>query len=377
MEKHNKHINKHFILLLIIYISCVPIYLQSQIITPVLLAPLPDSITESSGIEVNNSNSIWTHNDSGDKARIYKIDTLGNLLRILNFKNTNAIDCEDITQDNLGNYYLGDFGNNNNDRTNLRIYKIPNPDLIVGDSVLPQVIHFHYPDQDSFPPALVNQNFDCEAMFHFNGNLYLFSKNRGVSKYSRMYRLPDTAGTYTATLVDSISTEAWVTSADISPSGKTVAILSDMNLWLITGFNGTDFLHGNVKRIDFTYTQKEGVVFVNDTTLYLTDEKALGIGGNLYKLSIESWLNSVSEIKVIPKAKMYPNPITENSIVEISDLSKGNYTIIIYDNLGSKLLERKITQSTNSINLHNFKKGIYFYSLIDSKGNITNGKLLK
>jgi hypothetical protein len=58
---------------------------------------------------------------------IYEIDTLGNLIRTININSANNSDWEDITQDDLNNFYIGDFGNNNNDRTNLRIYKIPSP----------------------------------------------------------------------------------------------------------------------------------------------------------------------------------------------------------------------------------------------------------
>ena len=47
-------------------------------------------------------------------------------------------------------------------------------------------------------------NFDVEAFFHFNGHLYLFTKADGDAiGYTKMYRLSDDPGSYSATLVDS------------------------------------------------------------------------------------------------------------------------------------------------------------------------------
>ena len=40
--------------------------------------------------------------------------------------------------------------------------------------------------------------------------------------------------------------------------------------------------------LEFNHTsQKEGVCFKDENTLYITDEKARGEGGNLYELKIE------------------------------------------------------------------------------------------
>lgn len=175
--------------------------IRAQIADPVVMCQLPSVLNESSGVETSNSNTIWTHNDSGDSARIFNIDTAGNILRIVFFDVDTAFDCEESTRDENGNYYLGDFGNNLNNRTNLRIYKIPNPDTLSVDTISPQMITFLYPDQTLFPPDSSMLNFDCEAMFHFQDSLYLFSKNRGTSTYSRMYRLPDQPGDYVAELV--------------------------------------------------------------------------------------------------------------------------------------------------------------------------------
>ena len=92
------------------------------------ICTMPSSLAENSGMLISNSNRIWLHNDSGDSAKLYLIDTLGTILRTVLVQNVIATDWEDITQDNQGNVYIGDFGNNLNNRQNLRFYKIPHPD---------------------------------------------------------------------------------------------------------------------------------------------------------------------------------------------------------------------------------------------------------
>jgi hypothetical protein len=323
---------------------------------PVLITPLPTLIMESSGIEVNGPNNIWTHNDSGDYGRIFNIDTLGNLLRILYLSVDTAMDCEEMAQDDSGNYYIGDFGNNLNDRTDLRIYKIPNPDSVAGDSVAPQIIYFHYPDQQLFPPDSTLINFDCEAMFHLGDSLYIFSKNRGTSTYSRMYRLPDQPGNYTALLLDSFNTGNWVTSADISPSGKSMILFSEMRIWLFTHFTGSDFFAGTAQQINMDFSQKEGIVFVNDSLVYITDEKLFSLGGNLYKLDLTSWINSVNEIdQACNEYLIYPNPAhNQLSVWPGENLKAREYTI--YDLRGKQMC---ISVSNSLIDISSLAAGMY------------------
>jgi len=328
----------------------------AQTLHPAFLAVLPSPISESSGVEMRNANSIWTHNDSGDEPRLFNIDTAGNLLRTIYLAIDTAIDWEDITQDSAGNFYIGDFGNNLNNRTDLRIYKIPNPDLILSDTVVPLLITFNFPDQLLFPPPLTEQNFDCEALFHFHDSLYLFSKNRGTSTFCKMYRLPDQAGDYTAELIDSLNTGNWVTAADISPSGKLVILLSESVIWLFSGFTGSDFFGGMAQHLTMSTSQKEGVVFVNDSLVYLTDEKLMNFFGNLYALNLGPWINDVDEIPVVcHDVYVYPNPAGNRlNVIGIQEHQK--YEIVIRNLFGELMLQ---TTNQSHIDVSCFPAGIY------------------
>ena len=87
------------------------------------IASLPAILNESSGLENAGSGEFWSHNDKGGNPELYRFDTLGMLEQTLRITNASNVDWEDMTIDDAGNIYIGDFGNNNNERTDLKIYK--------------------------------------------------------------------------------------------------------------------------------------------------------------------------------------------------------------------------------------------------------------
>ena len=84
---------------------------------------LPPIANESSGIARTGKGTFWTHNDSGGKPELYEIDSTGKLLSTKVIPNSENTDWEDLTEDENGNIYIGDFGNNGNTRHSLTVYK--------------------------------------------------------------------------------------------------------------------------------------------------------------------------------------------------------------------------------------------------------------
>lgn len=337
-------------------------------VTPVFRAILPDTLPESSGIEFISDTAIWSHNDSYHPGELFQIDTAGQLHRVLTLVNVPAVDVEDLAQDSAGWFYIGDFGNNNNTRTDLRIYKIPPPATIAADTVTPQAIFFSFADQAAFPPPAAEKNFDCEAMFHFHNQLYVFSKNRGTSTYARMYRMPDTAGVYNLSPVDSFDTQHWVTSADISESGTYMTLFSEWNIFVFGGFTGDQFFQGNV--IQFTmspYTQKEGVVFSGDTLLYLTDEKGLsGNGRRLYSLRIDTLMLQLQEYAgQDARFSLYPNPASDEVVIRHPE---GDYRWNLLAADGKMLGSGACSFSRDRIPTASLAPGLYFIELFPLHG---------
>lgn len=259
------------------------------------LCRLDKALPESSGI-IFAGGKIWSHNDSQGQPVLYGFDNTGKVSGIIYVSGKNT-DWEDLAKDDAGNIYIGDFGNDKNKRHDLKIYKISNPAELKENIAKPEIIEFKYSDQVLFPPDTNAQNFDMEAMIWFNNHLYLFSKNRTnpFTGFTKVYKLPDRAGSYTAESVDSIylgpapMITSWVTSADISPDKKKLALLGHDKVWLFTCFEDDRFSSGTKQTlaISGTITQKEAICFVNNDQLYITDELVMRVmGGKLYSLDL-------------------------------------------------------------------------------------------
>ncbi|MCU0432534.1 MAG: T9SS type A sorting domain-containing protein [Bacteroidia bacterium] len=354
-----------------------PLYGLAQIpVVPQLRAVLPDTLSESSGIEYINDTCLWTHNDSGDPGTLYQIDTAAHILRILHLQNVSAYDCEDIAQDSAGNFYLGDFGNNANNRQDLRIYKIPPPQTITGDSITPQLIQFSFADQTAFPPPAAEQNFDCEAMFHYRNALYVFSKNRGTSTYSRMYKMPDTAGVYSLMPIDSFNTQQWITSADISPTGTQMVLFSEFNIYLFTNFTADNFFQGNVTHFTMTpYTQKEAVVFATDSLLWLTDEVLFSFGGKMYTIHIPTALSVSAPVQPQQlQFTLYPNPAIDELVVTFED---PEYSWQILTPANQLVLSGTSVSNRTTISTAALRPGIYQLQITTASGRRGTQLLLR
>jgi hypothetical protein len=80
-----------------------------------------------------------------------------------------------------------------------------------------------------------------------------------------------------------------------------------------------------------------------------------------------------------PDIKAMPNPAIDIVNFELTNLQSGNYTIKIYNLLGSVVWEEQhvvVGSKTVRLDTNNLKKGTYLYSLSDSKGRILSTKRL-
>jgi hypothetical protein len=120
-----------------------------------------------------------------------------------------------------------------------------------------------------------------------NDYFYIFSKE---NKTSKLIKVPNQVGKHTAEFVTDFNLDGKhhkITSADVSDDGKTIVLLNHDKLWKITNFEGDDFFKGSIEEITFDHkSQKEGICFLNNSTVYITDERNNGEGGNLYLFSI-------------------------------------------------------------------------------------------
>jgi hypothetical protein len=257
-----------------------------------LISNLPSSLKEVSGVEISeNSDVIWMLNDSGNKPKLFAISKVGNITKEVYIKAKNH-DWEDLTSDEKGNIYIGDFGNNFNKRKNLKILKVDKKYLNTKNAEV-EKIEFEYENQHKFPPKKKHQFFDAESFFYFKKHFYIFTKSRVKKEFGKtfLYKIPAKKGKHVAKLIGEYENcndlECWVTSADISTDGTKVVLLSQKNILIFTDFKNDNFFSGTVRKIELEHrSQKEGICFKDKNTLLITDEKAHGIGGNLYELKL-------------------------------------------------------------------------------------------
>ncbi len=278
------------ILFLLVILSC-----KSQTDSGLtIISDLPLTLKEASGIEkTQDSEILWMINDGGNKPILYGVNNKGDIIKQIKVKAKNR-DWEDVTTDEKGNLYIGNFGNNDNDSKNLSILKIAKNDLDSKEEVTPKIISFSYPDQKKFPPKKNKRHFDCEAFIAYNDSLYLFTKSRSPKDHGKtnLYSLPTKKGDYKAKYLNSFSTceekGCWVTSADINKSKNKLVLLTEKGVLVFSKFKNTFFFKSEVKQYKFnSTTQKESICFKNDSTLYITDEYQGISGGNLYELKID------------------------------------------------------------------------------------------
>ncbi|MBK8489734.1 MAG: hypothetical protein IPL49_02230 [Saprospirales bacterium] len=337
------------------------------------LTLLPPILTESSGVEESGTNKIWTFNDGGGEAALYLCDTMGNLLNTIQIDEAWNRDWEDITQDDQNNFYIANTGNNSNSTTDLTIFKIPNPDTAPGISVTAEVISFAYEDQWSFPPPDDSLNFDCEAIWWDNGNLYLCTKNRTVPFDGKayLYRLPDTPGQYVAEKIGVFDTGGttmlnhWITAGDISPDGSKLTLLSSDKMWVFYDFTGDDFFGGKHIQVNFpSISQKEGICFVSETRLYITDEETVpGFGRNLYSIELPNLPTSGAEVPD-PQShfSLFPNPCRDWLAIDGNLIG---YQLEIFDAKGSSLLILPSLTDPVKVPTGNLPNGLLFIRFLD------------
>ncbi|MDA9329016.1 hypothetical protein N9Q76_02680 [Flavobacteriales bacterium] len=248
---------------------------------------IPSELPEASGI-ISLNNNFWLINDSGNDPIIYKLDDSGNIIHSIYVRGGN-IDWEDLTKDDQGNIYIGDFGNNENKRVDLKIYILPYEQLSY-DTITPQVINFKYENQSSFPPSEDELDFDCESMIWTNHSLHFFSKNRSKSKQTKIYKIPAAPGNYTAVLKDSILTNGWITSATLTTDGENLILLSKKALYVIK-----NYFHplASIQILTFKKSRKEGVCINSFGDVFIAEENKNNRDNYLYSFKLQKALRKL------------------------------------------------------------------------------------
>lgn len=298
--------------------------------TPLLLSALSDTLRETSGLAFAGG-MLWTHNDSGFPPVLHAMDTAtGQILRQVFLAGVSATDWEDLalSEEHL---YVGDFGNNAGNRKDLAILRVSLDSLLAPDTdtLWPEVIGFHYPDQTDFSPAPNQTPWDAEAFFHEGEHLHVFTKD-WVTQQTKYYSIPDSPGQHTAILRDSFDCMGLVTGATIDPEGGEIVLCGYRNVglgiwtcfaWLLFDYPEGQPLRGSRRRIELgtalAMGQLEGVWMTPDQRGWMTGE-AIALGpfsqaARLHEFDFASFLAgtpSSSGPQAIDRGRLrlFPNP---------------------------------------------------------------------
>ena len=150
------------------------------------LAVLKDpAIKESSGLVASRSTPgvFWTHNDSGDGPFIYGFDNRGGRKGVWRVSGASARDWEDMAAGpgplrNQSYLYIGDIGDNQERRSEIIVYRFPEPVIVAADASSTKSKPRLTEDAESIRLRYPDGKHDAEAlMVHpVTGSIFIVTK---------------------------------------------------------------------------------------------------------------------------------------------------------------------------------------------------------
>jgi len=183
--------------------------------------------TELSGLVLSRSQPgvLWTHNDSGNPARVFAVAPDGRLLADLAVRGAENVDWEDIAigaaPQGGDALYLGDIGDNLANRSSVVVYRVPEPRLGggPGSSTAPaESLRLRYPDRAH----------DAEALLVDPSNGALLIVTKSFVGPARLY-VADNPSAGAATTMRAagdlpLGSGEPVTAGDVSANGRTIVL---------------------------------------------------------------------------------------------------------------------------------------------------------
>ena len=235
-------------------------------------------ISESSGLGTSSYGDgiVYTHNDSGDTARFFAVNSSGATVAIYTLKGATAHDWEDMETgtDASGKplLYFGDIGDNAVKRTEIDVYQVPEPR---GPSAnVPWIRYrFAYPDGPH----------NAETLMVDPHTHRIFIASKAAIGDGLLYEAPAVLSTTAINLLAVVTPQRTVpmltTAGDISPDGKLMVLLTYFSAYWSVGVNGE--LH------EFPVTeqrQDEAIAFTRDGKSVLVGSE--GVHSAVYRIAL-------------------------------------------------------------------------------------------
>jgi len=245
---------------------------------PRVVGRLPAELREASGIAPSlRSGSYWWVIVDDGPAVIFAIDTLGRPLARIPLRGASNNDWEALASARCGTescLYVGDIGDNNRNRSTVRVYRFVEPTL-ESNGADADVFEMRYPDGPH----------DTEAIFVLpDQQLYVLTKGR--SEPLTLYRYPGALSARDTVTLEKVQTLSasfvqlpeMITDAGATPDGGWIAVRTYSRLQLYKLENG--FLRGTLPGLGLDLGplhefQGEGVNLRGDGTIMFVSERGL------------------------------------------------------------------------------------------------------
>ena len=339
-----------------------------------LVANLVDTLSENSGL-VWAAGKLYTFNDSGSGTKVYEVTANGTIVRTIHIANSTNVDWEAMTSDSTY-FYLGDFGNNNGNRTDLCIYRLLKSEVTNNaiDTVVAEKMNFSWADQLDFTSAYNANNFDCEAFYATEDSLFLFSKN-WVDLKTKCYSLPNYwTDTLNATLSSQFDVDGLITDACKDTMNDRIYLLGYKNngsnfytsfIWCLWDHASNFIFSGNKRRIEIgnvlTVSQTEGITLSDNGTAYVSAEKVINIitiPAKLFNLNFSAYFEESTGIESMLNEAPFQlsNILINEGIIELV-INVPFREVYIEDIQGKRIME--IENKLSKLPINDFH-GLYF-----------------
>jgi hypothetical protein len=339
-----------------------------------LVANLVDTLSENSGL-VWAAGKLYTFNDSGSGTKMYEVMANGTIIRTIHIANSTNVDWEAMTSDSTY-FYLGDFGNNNGNRTDLCIYRLLKSEVCNNtiDTVVAEKMNFSWADQLDFTSAYNANDFDCEAFYATEDSLFLFSKN-WVDLKTKCYALPNYwTDTLNATLSSQFDVDGLITDACKDTMNDRIYLLGYKNngnnfytsfIWCLWDHASNFIFSGNKRRIEIgnvlTVSQTEGIALSDNGTAYVSAEKVINIitiPAKLFSLNFSAYFEESTGIESLSNESPFQlsNILINEGIIELT-INVPFREVYIEDIQGKRIME--IENKVSRLPINDFH-GLYF-----------------
>ena len=229
---------------------------------------------------------LYAQNDSGNDPKIYRLDPeTSSVLGSFELDLPNR-DWEDLAVDD-SYLYIGDFGNNLGNRTDLSIFRIALVEIAQPDATV-DTLHFSFALQAQPPLPSSDHNFDVEGFYVQQDSIQLFSKNRSGDG-SQRYVFSAAPGEYLLLPRATLDLPGTVTGADRLPTGEVALCgyrfennaFTPFIRYYPEGLNGP-----HLQFTDLPPVQMESIVLLNATTILTASEGEGSAEPTLFRLEV-------------------------------------------------------------------------------------------